>query len=247
MAVPKSFNSISLPRFRQPVARDLTPHGRAHAGHCLSARRSQCPMCDAGYEGTVEMAASERPSSRTAPAALWRVPSETRGERIHAGLCAACGGSPATVVITQRARTSRIISRRERRSHRGSADPSTLPILCVPCAAHARIAMVMRRRPSDKLAVFLRDGGRCVYCGRAHLWDDGFGNQRGRKQLWGIDHVIPRAAGIHVVDNKAVSCVTCGTRKGNRTPDQWVTDLQASPDLLPPLLRDDARQRRLVG
>ena len=175
--------------------------------------------------------------------ALWRVPAYLRSERVRRGLCAACGSRAATTPITRAPRSEARRRRQRRRWGNSAHDPLTLPVLCVPCATLARANKTLRMRPPDKLLVFLRDGGRCAYCGRAHLWSDGSGDPDSGHHAWGIDHIVPRAAGVHGISNKTVACVTCGTRKADRTPEEWIADCNGDYSRLPPLLRVVAEQR----
>lgn len=63
-----------------------------------------------------------------------------------------------------------------------------------------------RRVPLNRKAVFLRDGGRCQYCG---------------KGAENIDHVVPKSqGGEHLWENVVAACRRCNTRKGGRTPHQ---------------------------
>jgi len=59
-----------------------------------------------------------------------------------------------------------------------------------------------------------RDGSRCVYCG----WSGGDYGQ------WLVaDHVVPVCqGGTDDVDNLVLACNSCNSRKGGRTPEQWV-------------------------
>ena len=59
--------------------------------------------------------------------------------------------------------------------------------------------------PSRK-AVFLRDGHKCQYCGRA---------------AENVDHVTPRSrGGKHTWDNVVAACRRCNGRKENRSPQE---------------------------
>src|SRR3990172_570196 len=60
----------------------------------------------------------------------------------------------------------------------------------------------------------IRDGGRCVFCGRDLLTDfDTF---------WGFldnEHLIPKSkGGLSTVDNHATACGSCNNLKGNFVP-----------------------------
>lgn len=58
--------------------------------------------------------------------------------------------------------------------------------------------------------IWIRDGGKCQYCGLS-CSRDGFT----------YDHVVPKIQGGKTVwDNIVMSCYPCNKRKGGRTPDQ---------------------------
>ncbi len=67
--------------------------------------------------------------------------------------------------------------------------------------------------------VYLRDKGRCQYCGdKVSL--DGFS----------FEHVIPRAQGGKTSwENIVVACIPCNRRKGGRTPEQARMRLRSKP------------------
>ena len=55
-----------------------------------------------------------------------------------------------------------------------------------------------------RMVVRLRDGGRCVYCGRKAAFRKGH-----------VDHLTPRSwCGSDEVENLAWSCIDCNQRKG---------------------------------
>ncbi|MEZ5136086.1 MAG: HNH endonuclease [Acidimicrobiales bacterium] len=59
-----------------------------------------------------------------------------------------------------------------------------------------------RRAALNRRAVFLRDGGRCQYCGR---------------RAESIDHVVPRSrGGAHSWDNVVAACRRCNSAKRDR-------------------------------
>jgi 5-methylcytosine-specific restriction endonuclease McrA len=67
--------------------------------------------------------------------------------------------------------------------------------------------------------VYLRDAGRCQYCG-ATL-------PRGEATY---DHVVPRALGGQTTwTNIVIACLRCNQQKGGRTPDQAKMKLRAVP------------------
>ncbi len=68
--------------------------------------------------------------------------------------------------------------------------------------------------PSRK-AVFLRDGGKCQYCGKA---------------AENVDHVQPRSkGGQHTWDNVVAACRRCNGKKENRSPQEVGLTLQGRP------------------
>ena len=66
-------------------------------------------------------------------------------------------------------------------------------------------------RTAKRLAIYLRDGMACVWCG-----------QRGSDLGYGLtlDHVLPGNDHTHLV----TACTECNASRGNRalTPEQWV-------------------------
>ena len=67
--------------------------------------------------------------------------------------------------------------------------------------------------------VFLRDGGRCQYCG-----------QRVLREHATYDHVVPRVqGGATRWENVVIACVPCNQRKGGRTPVQAKMHLLSTP------------------
>lgn len=62
-----------------------------------------------------------------------------------------------------------------------------------------------------RLAVFERDGWRCVYCGAPIDIASGH-----------ADHVMPRSrGGSDEIDNLAAACGPCNLDKGAKTPGEW--------------------------
>lgn len=67
--------------------------------------------------------------------------------------------------------------------------------------------------------VWLRDGGRCQYCGHRVARDE-----------FTYEHVVPRAQGGKTCwDNVVVACHFCNQRKGGRTPQQAGMPLHTVP------------------
>ena len=76
----------------------------------------------------------------------------------------------------------------------------------------------MRKKISKTLrvAVFARDGQRCVLCG----WggpDEGWPNP---VRTFELDHIVPvLAGGRNTLENLRVTCTRCNARKGARCPE----------------------------
>ena len=71
--------------------------------------------------------------------------------------------------------------------------------------------------PLTRRAVFVRDGGRCVYCGGAAT---------------SIDHVVPRSrGGEHVWENVVAACRACNTRKRDRLLSETRMALRRRPSV----------------
>ncbi len=82
------------------------------------------------------------------------------------------------------------------------------------------INLIRRPRPRVRLTrkeIFLRDGWRCVYCGRE------------TRDLT-LDHVMPRhRGGPHTWDNLVSACKPCNHRKAGRTPSEARMTLLREP------------------
>jgi len=64
--------------------------------------------------------------------------------------------------------------------------------------------------PALRLAVFERDGFRCVYCGCDVSMDPQ------------CDHIHPISrGGANSVENLATACRPCNSSKGDKTPEEW--------------------------
>lgn len=67
--------------------------------------------------------------------------------------------------------------------------------------------------------LFRRDHHQCQYCGKKPKTAD-----------LTIDHVMPRSrGGVSSWENCVLACVSCNTRKGNRTPDEAFMKLAKKP------------------
>lgn len=74
-----------------------------------------------------------------------------------------------------------------------------------------KAAVAHRRKvPFNRRNVYLRDRGRCQYCGKSVPSNE-----------FDFEHVLPRAQGGRTSwENIVVACIPCNQRKGNRTPEQ---------------------------
>ncbi len=72
--------------------------------------------------------------------------------------------------------------------------------------------------------VFLRDNGKCQYCGVVLSRD------RKAPDCFTYDHIVPRARGGQTTwENVVVCCITCNQRKGNKTPREAGMKLLSVP------------------
>lgn len=85
-----------------------------------------------------------------------------------------------------------------------------------------RLVKPINRKRAIKFSrqnVYLRDNGRCGYCGIKVSRDD-----------WTYDHVIPRMQGGKTnFDNVVCCCTNCNQRKGGRSPAQASMRLLVQP------------------
>lgn len=94
-----------------------------------------------------------------------------------------------------------------------------------------RYAHVPKRRATwSRMAVFQRDGFRCIYCGIRP------GGKQGGKLLttrdFTIDHLLPRSrGGRNTWGNTACACPFCNRRKSNRTPHEAGMNLLWEPKI----------------
>lgn len=73
-----------------------------------------------------------------------------------------------------------------------------------------------RRAALSRRGVFLRDEGRCQYCGR---------------RAESIDHVVPRSrGGEHVWENVVAACRRCNAHKRDRLLDDTTMHLRRRPE-----------------
>lgn len=77
-----------------------------------------------------------------------------------------------------------------------------VPVPAVVRLTHYVRVPYRRNVPLTRRAVFMRDGGKCVYCGAAAT---------------SLDHVVPRSrGGLHTWDNVVASCRRCNHTKADR-------------------------------
>jgi len=85
-----------------------------------------------------------------------------------------------------------------------------------------RVAGVFRRKgvKFNRKNVYLRDKGRCQYCGNLVKFDE-----------YTYDHVTPASKGGETLwENIVVSCLPCNQKKADRTPQQAGMKPLRSPD-----------------
>lgn len=91
------------------------------------------------------------------------------------------------------------------------------------CPAVVRLVSYFKRHKSDvkfsRLNVFGRDNFQCQFCGQ----------QPGVRNLT-FDHVIPRSRGGKTTwENIVTACLTCNSKKSNRTPEEAKMRLLSTP------------------
>jgi 5-methylcytosine-specific restriction endonuclease McrA len=100
----------------------------------------------------------------------------------------------------------------------GEAMHSERLTVAVPSVVRLRtfVHVPFQRRASiSRRGVFVRDGGRCQYCGN---------------RAESIDHVVPRSrGGQHVWENVVAACRRCNTTKRDRYLDETGMHLQREP------------------
>ena len=112
---------------------------------------------------------------------------------------------PLGVVPARRAVVLVLADKAEVIHHNGEAFHSEHLEIAVPSVIRLRYFVrvpYQRRAPLSRRAVFLRDGGRCQYCGA---------------KAESIDHVIPRSrGGEHTWENCVAACSRCNHRKADK-------------------------------
>lgn len=113
------------------------------------------------------------------------------------------------LVLTDKADVVHTNGHRYRSERLDLAAPSVLRLRRYVHVPYRRRASLSRR------GVFVRDGGRCQYCGRA---------------AENVDHVLPRSrGGPHEWENVVASCRRCNSRKKDRTPEEAGMGLLRAP------------------
>jgi 5-methylcytosine-specific restriction endonuclease McrA len=94
--------------------------------------------------------------------------------------------------------------------HLSVAIPSVVRLRSFVHVPYQRRAAISRR------GVFLRDGGKCQYCG---------------SRAESIDHVVPRSrGGQHIWENVVAACRRCNTSKRDRYLHETSLELRRSPE-----------------
>ena len=125
---------------------------------------------------------------------------------------------PLCVVSTRRALSLVMGDKAEILHSTGSAFRSAN--LSVPEPSVVRLSYYVRvpyqrRIALNRRSVFLRDGGKCQYCGST---------------AENIDHVIPKSrGGPHEWENVVAACRRCNSRKEDRMPDEAGLKLFRTP------------------
>ena len=135
-------------------------------------------------------------------------PAPARGVVSHA-LVLNASMEPLCVVPTRRA-VVLVLSSKADLLHAGDglfrAERTALPAPSVVRLRRYVHVPYRRRAALSRRGVFLRDDGRCQYCGRP---------------AENVDHVVPRSrGGPHVWENVVAACERCNAHKKDRTPDE---------------------------
>jgi 5-methylcytosine-specific restriction endonuclease McrA len=125
---------------------------------------------------------------------------------------------PLGVVPARRAVVLVLAEKAEVIHHNGEAFRSEHLEIAVPSVIRLRYFVrvpYQRRAPLSRRAVFLRDGGRCQYCGA---------------KAESIDHVIPRSrGGEHTWENVVAACERCNSAKRDRLLEDTSMQLRHHP------------------
>lgn len=125
---------------------------------------------------------------------------------------------PLGVVPARRAVVLVLADKAEVIHHDGEVFHSERLDIAVPSVIRLRYFVrvpYQRRAPLSRRAVFLRDGGRCQYCGGT---------------AESIDHVIPRSrGGEHTWENVVAACERCNSAKRDRLLEDTSMRLRHHP------------------
>jgi 5-methylcytosine-specific restriction endonuclease McrA len=126
---------------------------------------------------------------------------------------------PLGVVSARRAVVLVLSEKADLVHHNGAEFRSEKLAVPVPSVVRLRTFVhvpYQRRTPLNRRAVFLRDGGRCQYCGR---------------KADSIDHVIPRSrGGAHSWENVVAACGRCNSTKRDRLVEETQMRLHRRPE-----------------
>ena len=126
---------------------------------------------------------------------------------------------PLGVVSARRAVVLVLSDKAEIVHHNGDQFRSERVALPVPSVIRLRYFVrvpYQRRAPLSRRAVFLRDGGRCQYCG---------------KRAESIDHVVPRSrGGLHTWENVVAACSRCNSAKRDHLLEDTHLRLRRMPE-----------------
>jgi 5-methylcytosine-specific restriction endonuclease McrA len=126
---------------------------------------------------------------------------------------------PLGVVSARRAVVLVLAEKAEIVHHNGAEFRSEHMAIPVPSVIRLRYFVRVpyeRRAPLSRKGVFLRDGGRCQYCG---------------KKAESIDHVVPRSrGGEHSWENVVAACSRCNSYKRDRLLEDTSMRLKRRPE-----------------
>lgn len=126
---------------------------------------------------------------------------------------------PLSVVSTRRAVVLVLAEKAEILHESGEAFRSERLRIAAPSVVRLRCYVKVpyhRRTALNRRGVFLRDDGRCQYCGA---------------RAESIDHVIPRSrGGSHTWENVVAACSRCNTHKRDRSVEDAGMTLHRRPE-----------------
>jgi 5-methylcytosine-specific restriction endonuclease McrA len=137
---------------------------------------------------------------------------------VHSALVLNASWEPLSVVPLHRA-VVLVLRDKAEIVHRGEGELHSARA-SMPVPSVIRLTRYVRvpfraRTPLSRRAVFLRDGGRCQYCGRP---------------AENIDHVVPRSrGGEHRWENVVAACRRCNSSKDDRLLGETTLTLAREP------------------